>query len=114
MNNCIFCRIVKREIPAEIVHEGPNVVAFKDIHPQAPVHILIIPKKHVARVMEFSSDDMSLVGDIHRAIQDLAKQHSVDENGFRLVVNNGAYAGQAVDHVHYHLLGGRKFGWPPG
>ena len=114
MSNCIFCRIVKKEIPAEIMHESPTVLAFKDIQPQAPVHILVIPKKHVARLMDFSPEDMPLVGDIHRALQDVAKKFSVDGQGFRVAVNNGANAGQAVDHVHYHLLGGRKFGWPPG
>jgi histidine triad (HIT) family protein len=114
MNACIFCRIVKKEIPAEILHEDGTVLAFKDVHSQAPVHILVIPKKHVPRVMDLSPEDLPLVADIHRVIQSLARQQAVEETGFRLVVNNGPNAGQAVDHLHYHVLAGRKFGWPPG
>ncbi len=114
MAGCIFCRIVKREIPADVVYEDPSVLAFKDINPQAPVHLLVVPKKHLARVMDVGPADAGLFADIHRVAQELAKKTGVEEGGFRLVVNNGANAGQAVDHLHYHLLGGRKLGWPPG
>jgi histidine triad (HIT) family protein len=114
MADCIFCRIIRREIPADVVFEDASVLAFKDIHPQAPVHVLIVPKKHLARVTDFKPEDFGLFGDIHRVARDLAAKLGVLESGFRLVVNNGANAGQAVDHVHYHLLAGRKLGWPPG
>ncbi|MBI4397046.1 MAG: histidine triad nucleotide-binding protein [Elusimicrobia bacterium] len=114
MSACLFCRIVKKEIPANALYEDESVIAFNDVNPQAPVHVLVIPKEHVARVMALSSEDLSLVSSIHRAVQELAKKLGVRESGFRLVVNNGPDAGQAVDHLHYHLLAGRKFGWPPG
>ncbi|HRY29219.1 MAG TPA: histidine triad nucleotide-binding protein [Elusimicrobiota bacterium] len=114
MSDCIFCRIVRKEIPAEIIHEDASVVAFKDIQPQAPIHILLVPKKHIGRVMDLKPDDMALVADIHKIVQALARKFTLHESGFRLVANNGSNAGQAVDHLHYHLLGGRKMGWPPG
>ncbi len=114
MAQCIFCRIVNKEIPSAILHEDGDILAFKDIDPKAPVHILIIPKKHVAKLMDFSSEDIVLMAKIHAAAQQIAKTEGVAETGFRLVTNNGAHAGQAVDHFHYHLLGGRKLGWPPG
>jgi histidine triad (HIT) family protein len=114
MNDCIFCRIVRREIPADVVHEDDEILAFKDIHPQAPIHLLVIPKKHIARVFDVGPEDMSLIGEMHRIIQGLARRFSLQHDGFRLVVNNGPFAGQAVDHLHYHVLGGRKLGWPPG
>lgn len=114
MNGCIFCKIINKEIPTQFVYEGPGAVAFKDIQPQAPVHILIVPRKHIAKVLDLASTDTALLGEIHQAAQTLANKFSVDKDGFRLVVNNGPNAGQAVDHLHYHLLGGRKFLWPPG
>jgi len=114
MVECLFCRIVKKEIPAQILYEDETVLAFRDVHPQAPVHLLVIPKKHVARVMDVGAEDLPLVGELHRVIQFLAKTENVQDGGFRIVVNNGPNAGQAVEHLHYHLLGGRKLGWPPG
>jgi histidine triad (HIT) family protein len=114
MADCIFCRIVRKELPADMMYEGTAVVAFRDIHPQAPVHTLIVPKKHIAKVMDLSSEDQALLAEIHSAAQDVARKEGVQTSGFRLVVNNGANAGQAVDHLHYHLLAGRKLGWPPG
>jgi histidine triad (HIT) family protein len=114
MSACLFCRIVAGEIPAEVVLEDPEVLVFRDIHPQAPVHLLIIPKKHVARLSELSPDDDGRVLAAHRAARVLAEKFGLTESGFRLVVNNGRDAGQAVDHLHYHLLGGRPLGWPPG
>ena len=114
MAECLFCKIVEKEVPARFVHESPGVVAFKDIHPQAPVHLLIVPKKHMAQAMDLTAGDADLLGEIFLVAQALAKKFSVDKEGFRLVVNNGANAGQAVDHLHVHLLGGRPLGWPPG
>ena len=114
MTDCIFCRIASGEIPAEMVFEGDEVLAFRDINPQAPTHIQIIPRKHVARIAEFdpASDASWLVEAVSVAAR-LAVSEGLD-TGFRLVVNNGALAGQSVLHVHLHLLGGRQLGWPPG
>jgi histidine triad (HIT) family protein len=114
MSDCLFCRIIKKELPADVVYEDPSVVAFKDIHPQAPVHLLVVPKKHIPRLMEIGAEDAGVLADIHKAIQTLAQKHAVDQTGFRIAVNNGPNAGQAVDHLHYHVIGGRKLGWPPG
>ncbi len=114
MTDCIFCRIARREIPAEVVEETPSVLAFKDVHPQAPVHVLVIPKKHIPRLMDLSEEDSALLADVHRVVQEAARRMGLTDDGFRLVVNNGPFAGQAVDHLHYHVLGGRKLGWPPG
>ena len=114
VSDCLFCRISAREIPAQVVYEDKQVLAFKDIHPQAPVHVLIIPRKHIARVMDLAEDDFELVGEVHRVAQKLAADIGLKDKGFRLVVNNGADAGQAVEHLHYHLLGGRRLNWPPG
>ena len=114
VSDCLFCKIARKEVPAQVVFDEGDVLAFKDIHPQAPVHVLIIPKKHVARVLDLSTEDVPLLGEIHRAVNALAKRFSVGESGFRLVVNNGPDAGQAVAHLHYHFLAGRSLGWPPG
>jgi histidine triad (HIT) family protein len=114
VSDCLFCRIVRKEVPAQVVFDGGEVMAFKDLHPQAPVHVLIIPKKHVARVLDLSTEDASVLGEIHAVAGKLADQFSVRESGFRLVVNNGSDAGQAVGHLHYHFLAGRQLGWPPG
>lgn len=97
-----------------MVEETPSVLAFKDVHPQAPVHILVVPKRHIPRLMDVGVEDSLLLGDIHRVIQSVARKLNVADAGFRVAVNNGAFAGQAVDHLHYHVLGGRKLGWPPG
>ncbi len=114
MSDCIFCKIAAGLIKATLVYEDDRVVAFPDINPQAPVHILIIPKKHIERVSALSDQDFSLVVDIHKAAKKLAEKHGLDKSGFRLVTNNGAGAGQSVDHLHYHMLGGRAMKWPPG
>lgn len=110
---CLFCRIAGKKIPSKIVYEDETVVAFQDINPQAPVHLLIIPKKHVASIWEITSPDSKLVGNLILVAQKLARENKL-ENGFRLVANHGPDAGQSVDHLHFHLLGGRKFSWPPG
>ena len=114
MADCLFCRIASGEIKSSIVHEDDDLIAFKDIQPQAPVHILVIPKKHISGAMDVTAEDAHLVGKIVALSKKLAERFSVSECGFRLVVNSGVDAGQAVDHLHVHFLGGRKFGWPPG
>ena len=112
MPECLFCRIVAREIPAQLVHEDAETIAFKDIDPKAPTHLLVVPKKHIARLAEASDDDALLLGRIQRVAAKLAADGGLES--YRLVVNNGRGAGQTVFHVHYHLLGGRPFQWPPG
>lgn len=114
MYKCIFCSIISRSIPADIIFENENILAFKDISPQAPQHVLIIPKKHIGGVMEFEDGDSNIIYVLIQAAQSIARQLGVDTSGFRLVVNSGKDAGQAVEHVHVHLLGGRKLQWPPG
>ena len=112
--NCLFCRIVRHEIPAQIVHEDDGLVAFRDINPQAPTHILIIPRDHVASLNDLEPGHRAVLGDMHLLAQALARAEGVADDGWRVVVNCGAAAGQTVWHVHMHLLGGRDFRWPPG
>jgi histidine triad (HIT) family protein len=114
MSDCLFCGIVDGKIKANIVHQSERIVAFKDITPKAPVHILIIPRKHVASVLDIDVDDAALIGEIFQVARRLAREHGIADSGFRVVVNSGADAGQTVFHLHYHLLGGRQMGWPPG
>jgi histidine triad (HIT) family protein len=114
MSDCVFCRIARGDLPATIEYGDDQVVAVRDVRPQAPVHVLVIPKKHIPRLMDLTPDDAPLVGHIHAVVRDLAAKKGVGAAGFRLVVNNGADAGQTVDHLHFHLLGGRPFFWPPG
>ena len=113
MGDCLFCRIVAREVQAQIVHEDEHILAFKDINPQAPTHLLIIPKKHIPSLAATSDEDAGLLGRLQLAARDMAKAGKLD-NGFRVVTNNGRGAGQSVDHLHYHVLGGRRMAWPPG
>ena len=112
MNNCIFCRIVKKEIPAGIVYEDEKILAFNDIVPQAPVHVLVIPKEHAGSLAEVK--DYSIMPGIFKAVNQIAAEKGIDQSGFRTVINNGRAAGMAVDHLHVHILGGRSFHWPPG
>jgi histidine triad (HIT) family protein len=114
MDSCLFCKIEKGEIPATKVYEGDRVFAIEDINPQAPVHTLIIPKKHLSTLMDVAKDDEPLMGEIIGVGTQLAGEKGLDETGFRLVVNCGAGAGQSVFHIHFHLLGGRPMNWPPG
>ena len=115
MGETVFSKIIRKEIPADIVFENDQVLAFRDIKPQAPVHILIIPKIEIAKVTDLSSKDHAkLLGELIDAANAIAKKENISENGFRLVLNCGADAGQEVDHLHIHLLGGRKMKWPPG
>jgi histidine triad (HIT) family protein len=112
--DCLFCRIVKKEIPASVVFEDEAVLAFRDINPQAPVHIQIIPKRHVARACDLTKADGSLVSQLVLTANQLASGLKIVDSGYRLVVNCNAGAGQTVYHLHLHLLGGRPMGWPPG
>lgn len=112
MNECIFCKIANGEIDTRLVYEDEDVVAFKDLNPQAPTHILVIPKKHIARLSEADEADAALLGHIQIAVGKIAKELGLKD--FRLVTNNGRGAGQSVDHLHYHLMAGRRFMWPAG
>jgi len=114
MENCLFCKIDRGEIPAEKVFDGDKVFAIKDINPQAPVHLLIIPKEHKATLLDIEESDQELIGSIFSVANQLAKEKGLDQSGFRVVANCGAGAGQSVFHIHYHLLGGRALNWPPG
>ena len=114
MSDCIFCRIVKGEIPADVVYKDEDVVAFRDINPQAPVHVLVVPCRHIAELNETADSDVELLGKLIRTAVKLAAQLGVAETGYRLVLNQGRDAGQSVDHIHLHLLGGRAMSWPPG
>jgi len=114
MSNCIFCKIAKKEIPANVIAETENLVAFRDITPQAPVHFLIIPKKHIPTLNDISSGDANIIFEAFLLAKDLAKKEGISEDGYRVVVNTNAGAGQSVFHIHWHVLGGRKFSWPPG
>lgn len=114
MDDCIFCKIARGDIPAKVVYEDERVIAFNDINPQSPVHILIIPKKHIPTILDIEERDCGLIGHIHRVAADLARRSGVAEEGFRIVTNCNAGAGQTVFHLHFHLLGGRKLAWPPG
>jgi len=114
MSDCLFCGIVEGKVPANIVYQDDSVVVFKDIRPRAPVHFLIIPRKHIVSVLDIDPNDGALVGQIFQVAARLAREHGVAESGFRVVVNVGADAGQSVFHLHYHLLGGRQMSWPPG
>jgi histidine triad (HIT) family protein len=112
--NCLFCRIVDGAVPAEVVHETERVLAFRDIDPKAPTHVLVIPKRHVASLGAAADDDGPLLGDIMIAARDVARAEGIAEAGFRAVANTGGDGGQAVHHLHVHVLGGRAMGWPPG
>ncbi len=111
---CIFCKIIKGEIPSKKVYEDEKVFAFEDIHPQAPVHILIIPKEHICSISDLDKEHDSLMGYILRVAAKLAEEKSINETGYRVVINCGPDAGQAVFHIHFHLLGARSLKWPPG
>jgi histidine triad (HIT) family protein len=113
-DECLFCRIVRREIPADIVHETDELLAFRDINPQAPVHVLVIPRRHVPTLNDVRTADAGLVGKLMLAAAELARREGIAEAGYRVVMNCNAGAGQSVFHVHLHLLGGRGMRWPPG
>ena len=110
MEDCIFCKIINKEIPSQVVYEDNEILAFRDIHPMAPTHILVIPKKHINSLNELQSQDEILIGKIYTAINKIAKQEGISENGYRVIVNCGEDGGQEVKHLHFHLLGGKKLG----
>ena len=114
MADCIFCRMARKEIKTNIVYEDDEILAFRDINPQAPTHILIIPREHIPTVLDIKEKDVSLMGRLYMVAAELARKENIDQPGFRLVVNCNRDAGQAVFHLHLHLLGGRRFNWPPG
>ncbi len=110
MEDCVFCKIIKGEIPSEKVYEDEEILAFKDINPAAPIHILVIPKKHINSLLDLKDEDFILIEKIQKVINNLAKQLKIEDEGFRVIVNCGKDAGQEVMHLHYHLLAGKKLG----
>lgn len=114
MSDCVFCKIVQGEIPAEVVYEDDYVMAFQDIHPVAPVHLVLIPKKHIPTFFDIKEDDEVYLGRLQRVAARVAAEQGLAEKGFRLVSNCKEDAGQLVFHIHYHLIGGRLLQWPPG
>ncbi len=114
LGDCLFCGIAAKKIPAAIVLESDKSIAFRDINPKAPVHVLVISKEHIENLMALESRHADVLADIHATIQKVARQEGVEEKGFRVAVNNGKDSGQAVGHLHYHVLAGRKLSWPPG
>ncbi len=114
MSDCIFCKIVDGEIPADVVYQDDSVLAFRDINPQAPTHLLIIPRQHVATMTDLDEEHKDVVGRLFLAARDLAGEEGIQDDGYRVVMNCGAKAGQTVFHIHLHLLGGRRMTWPPG
>jgi histidine triad (HIT) family protein len=112
--SCLFCKIVAKKIPSKIVYEDDNILAFEDINPQAPVHILVVPKKHISTSLEIQEEDNELIGQLFQVANKIAKDRRVAERGFRLVMNCNREAGQTVFHIHLHFLAGRVMHWPPG
>lgn len=112
--DCLFCKIINGEIPSDKVYEDELVYAFNDISPTAPTHVLIIPKKHIATLNDVTEDDEKLIGHIYFVAEKIAKEKGIAEDGYRVVSNCNKNAGQTVFHIHFHLLGGREFGWPAG
>ena len=113
-DECLFCRIASGKIASDIVYENNDVVAFTYISPEAPTHLLVVPRRHIASLNDLKSKDGKLLGKMVSTAATLAKQRNLDESGYRLVINTGRAAGQTVDHIHLHLLGGRSLSWPPG
>jgi len=113
-SDCLFCKILDGDIPAEIVYESATAIAFRDINPQAPTHVLIIPRKHIATINEITDDDQALVGSLYSAAREIAAAEGFAEAGYRAVMNCNEGAGQTVFHIHLHLLAGRALSWPPG
>lgn len=112
--DCLFCKIVDRSIPAKLEYSDEMAIAFEDINPQAPAHILIVPKKHISDIQSMKEGDRELIGHLFLVAQNLAEKRGLVKGGYRLVINNGRDAGQGVFHIHLHMLSGRAFAWPPG
>lgn len=113
-DNCIFCKIIAKEIPAQIIYENEHVLAFEDLNPQAPCHVLVIPKKHITTANDFEAQDTERLGHLMLAGQEVAALKGHTETGYRFVMNTGSDGGQSVYHIHLHVLGGRALSWPPG
>lgn len=114
MTDCIFCKIISGDIPADIVYQDDDVLAFRDLNPQAPTHILVIPKKHISTINDIQAEDAQGIGNMYLAAKQIARDEGIDESGYRAVMNCNAGAGQTVFHIHLHVLGGRGMSWPPG
>ena len=113
-DDCLFCKILAGEIPADIVYESDTVIAFRDINPKAPTHVLIIPRKHISTINDITADDETVIGSLYTAAREIAQREGFADVGYRVVMNCNEAAGQTVFHIHLHLLGGREFTWPPG
>ncbi len=113
-SDCLFCKILAGDIPADIVYESDTAIAFRDINPQAPTHVLIIPRKHIATINDIEATDQAIVGSLYSVAREIATAEGIADEGYRAVMNCNAAAGQTVFHIHLHLLGGREMGWPPG
>ncbi len=111
---CIFCKIINGELNSEIVFDNENIIGFNDINPVAPTHVLFVPRKHIEKVDDFETEDLALIGELIYRAKEYAKKIGLNSSGYRLVFNNGKDAGQAVFHIHLHLIGGRIMSWPPG
>ncbi len=111
---CLFCKILAGDIPADIVYESDDAIAFRDINPQAPTHVLVIPRKHIATINDLDESDREIVGSLYLAAKEIAAEEGMSEEGYRAVMNCNAGAGQTVFHIHLHVLGGRQLSWPPG
>ena len=114
MNDCLFCRMVSGEIKPDVVLETDTLLAFRDINPQAPTHVLVVPKRHISTINDLAAGDEGLVGSLYLAAKEIAAREGIEESGYRTVMNCGEGAGQSVFHIHLHVLGGRRMQWPPG
>jgi len=114
VQDCLFCKILDGDIPADIIYESDEAIAFRDINPQAPTHVLIIPRRHISTINDIDVGDENLVGSLFLAAKNVAREEGLEEDGYRTVMNCGEGAGQSVFHIHLHLLGGRILNWPPG
>jgi len=114
LEECLFCRIAKMEVVTDMVEERAEIIAFRDINPQAPVHVLIVPKEHIPSIKDLDNDRCGLLADIFSLINDIAVSEGISQTGYRVVVNTGEEAGQDIGHLHFHMLGGRFMKWPPG
>ncbi len=113
-DNCLFCKILEGEIPAELIYESDTAVAFRDINPQAPIHALVIPRKHISTINDIDVDDEAIIGSLYSAARHIAAAEGIADEGYRAVMNCNEGAGQSVFHIHLHVLGGRRLDWPPG
>ncbi len=113
-NDCLFCKILAGEIPAELIYESDTAVGFRDINPQAPVHVLVIPRKHIATINDIEDEDRAAIGSLYTAAKEIAAAEGIAEDGYRAVMNCNEGAGQSVFHIHLHVMGGRPMSWPPG